>query len=130
MCKIRHKTVVYTPEEQVRQKVIHWLIAQGVPSSFMEVETGLQAWNPPSRERVDVLVRHPNKDLSAGEFWLMVECKAPGESLELAQWQLQRYQQSVRFSWAIVTDGSQLLIFDVEAHWSIIHELPKWSINL
>src|ERR1700752_4612084 len=67
---IRKSHVILTPEEWVRQHVIHFLIFEkGYPQGLMEVEKNIKLFN--TEKRVDILVR--TKDLKP---LLLVECKA------------------------------------------------------
>src|SRR5690606_4565246 len=68
---IRKKFVVLTPEEWVRQHVVHYLINEkGYPMSLINVEK-LLLLNGMAR-RYDVVVFNPD-----GSIQLLVECKAP-----------------------------------------------------
>lgn len=125
-CQIRKTQLQVTPEELVRQKVIAYLLQNGVPAGMFEVELGLKLWNKQSQERADILIRHPEVDLNQGEFWAIVECKAPGEDLDLALDQIKRYSQSIRFLWAIVSDGQSFLVYSAQDNWSLQTRLPKW----
>lgn len=126
ICQIRKTQLQVSPEELVRQKVIAYLLQSGIPVGMFEVELGLRIWNKQSQERADILIRHPDVDLTQGEFWAIVECKAPGENLGLALDQIKRYSQSIRFQWAIVSDGQSFLVYSPQDHWSLQTQLPKW----
>ena len=74
---IRKKYVALTPEEWVRQHIIHFLINhRSYPASLIAVEKEIDLYG--LRRRFD-LVCYDRK----GEPYLIVECKAP--SVELSQ---------------------------------------------
>ncbi len=68
---IRKKYVVLTPEEWVRQHVVHYLAeVKKVPVALIAVEREIALYG--LRRRFDVVVFSRQ-----GEPWLLVECKAP-----------------------------------------------------
>ncbi len=68
---VRKKYVVLTPEEWVRQHIIHFLITEkNVPINLIGVEKGITVLG--RKRRVDVVVFGRN-----GLPVLLVECKAP-----------------------------------------------------
>lgn len=68
---VRRKYVALTPEEWVRQHVIHFLITEkNVPANLIGVEKGLTILG--RTRRVDIVVFDRN-----GQPALLIECKAP-----------------------------------------------------
>lgn len=68
---VRKKYVTLTPEEWVRQHIIHFLINEKkVPASMVGVEKGLNVLG--RKRRVDVVVYN-----STGKAVVLIECKAP-----------------------------------------------------
>lgn len=67
---VRRKYVLLTPEEWVRQHVLHWLLAKGYPKGLIRVEGMHQQYQ--LRKRTDVLIF----DRQAAPL-LLVECKSP-----------------------------------------------------
>ena len=92
--QLRKKWLVLSPEEWVRQHVIHWLIVQsGFPASLLNSERGLSGRS----NRTDVTGYDRN-----GNPLLLVECKAPEVELsEAVLFQAIRYNQVLmaRFIW-------------------------------
>ncbi len=129
ICIKRKKHIVVTPEELVRQKCIHWLMSKGIPLEYIEVEKSLSNWNPLSDERTDILIRHPQLDLSNGEFFALIECKSEGarSQLDMAFDQLHRYRQSISFEYGLVVGGDAMIIYDVTQDWAILSQLPNWD---
>lgn len=72
---VRKKYVVLTPEEWVRQHIIHFLLTEkNVPPTLMGVEKGLKILG--RNRRVDIVVYN-----NLGKPALLVECKAPTVTL-------------------------------------------------
>ena len=68
---LRKKFVVLTPEEWVRQHLVHYLIdVKGCPPALIAVEREIELYGLPRRFDVVVFDR-------SGTPWLLVECKAP-----------------------------------------------------
>src|SRR6478752_9392648 len=68
---IRKKYIVLTPEEWVRQHVVHHLIQDyKYPKSLFRIEGSL-TFNK-LQKRSDILIRDRE-----GKPWMLVECKAP-----------------------------------------------------
>jgi hypothetical protein len=75
-CQIRKKNLVLTPEEWVRQHVIHYLLKViEVPNGLIASELGLKI-NKMTR-RSDVVVYGKDKQIR-----ILVECKAPEVSID------------------------------------------------
>ncbi len=97
---VRRKWYVLTPEEWVRQHLIHYLnIDQGCPLTLMAVEKSLE-YNGMMR-RSDLVV-YSNK----GEALLLAECKAPGIAISRDVFdQAARYNMTLRVPYMLVTNG-------------------------
>ena len=75
----RQKEVAATPEEEVRQQVVSWLIKEKkVPAHLIETEFALKALDPKNADRLDILVHHFRAGNPLNRPWLLVECKRPG----------------------------------------------------
>lgn len=113
-----------TPEEWVRQHVIHWLCAHhGVPVGLIGVEKPLQV-NGLSR-RTDITAAAAD-----GTFRLLVECKAPDVPLNQAVAdQALRYNMSARIPFVWITNGLDHFLFALDAdtgQYRRLDELPSW----
>jgi hypothetical protein len=97
---IRRKRILLTPEERVRQQLIHFLIEErGCPAGLISVEKGLSV-NGLSK-RCDILVHGPS-----GDPVMLIECKA--SSVRLAQQtfdQVARYNIALRVPWLVISNG-------------------------
>ena len=104
-------------------------MSKGIPLEYIEVEKSLSNWNPLSDERTDILIRHPQLDLSKGEFFALIECKSEGarSQLDMAFDQLHRYRQSISFEYGLVVGGDAMIIYDVTQDWAILSQLPNWD---
>lgn len=106
---IRKKRVVLTPEEWVRQHIIHFFINQlNYPKSLIKIESGL-TYNR-LQKRSDVVVH--NRE---GKPWLLMECKAP--DLQLNQntiMQAAVYNQNIRAKYIAVSNGMKHVCYEVK----------------
>lgn len=98
--EIRKKFIVLTPEEWVRQHVIHFLVYQkNYPKSLISVEkmiliNGL-------KKRYDVVVYNTN-----GQVLILVECKAPHmKTVQDTFDQIARYNMVLDAPFLMVTNG-------------------------
>ncbi|MBL7835033.1 MAG: type I restriction enzyme HsdR N-terminal domain-containing protein [Cyclobacteriaceae bacterium] len=105
---IRKKRVVLTPEEWVRQHIIHFFINQlKYPKSLIKIESGL-TYNR-LQKRSDVIVCDRE-----GKPWLLMECKSP--ELPLNQnviMQAAVYNQNIRAKYISVSNGMKHVCYEV-----------------
>ncbi|HOY95831.1 MAG TPA: type I restriction enzyme HsdR N-terminal domain-containing protein [Catalimonadaceae bacterium] len=96
---LRRKKIKLTPEEWVRQHVLFWLLKQtGYPASLLSVERKVHA---SSGNRADVIGYGKQ-----GTPLLLVECKAPGESISsITGMQAMKYNQHLNASFIWLTNG-------------------------
>ena len=97
---LRRKYVRLTPEEWVRQHMIHLLLSHyQYPRALMQCEGGLVLNQ--TQKRTDLVVFD-----RAGQPFLVVECKAPHITLNQAVFdQIARYNHVHRAPHLIVTNG-------------------------
>ncbi len=97
---LRRKHVVLTPEEWVRQHVVHYLTNHlGYPRGLLALERGLR-YNQ-RRKRTDLLALDP-----AGQPLLLVECKAPSVAIDAAvARQATTYNQTIGAPLLLLTNG-------------------------
>jgi hypothetical protein len=98
---IRKKYVALTPEEQVRQKFIGFLLHErNFPAGLMMVEHALKVNG--MRRRCDIVACS-----RSGAPLLLVECKAPGVSLSNDTFaQAARYNITLRVPYLAITNGA------------------------
>ncbi|WP_232834782.1 type I restriction enzyme HsdR N-terminal domain-containing protein [Pleomorphovibrio marinus] len=121
---IRKKNLILTPEEWVRQHIIHYLRKQKeYPKGLFVIERGLQ-YNKLNK-RLDILV----KDRS-GDPFLLVECKAPSVKLSHATLeQVCMYNQEVGARYLAISNGMKhisLGFSDSENTYAPLKDFPDF----
>lgn len=122
---VRKKNVFLSPEEWVRQHLVHYLIHQRkYPKSLIRVEDGLKMNK--MQKRSDVLVYDRN-----GEVFLVVECKSFKVRLnQRTSEQLSSYNQHYRSKYLAVTNGKEVYIFEMDYNhgaWTAINNFPEYK---
>ncbi len=111
---LRKKKLVMTPEEWVRQHVVHYFISLSYPKGLISMESGLK-YNR-LMKRTDIVVR----DRDGGVF-MLVECKAAyvkvnKKTIEQAS----IYNQELKAKYLAVTNGNVwycfLMDYDKQAY--------------
>ncbi len=106
---IRKKYVVLTPEEWVRQHVIHFLLGHGFSKNLLKIETGLSVGE--LSKRADIICYN-----TEGTPLLLVECKNPYEKLnDDVAIQISTYNKSIRAKFIMLTNGINHLYF--QTNW-------------
>ena len=97
---VRKKYLLLTPEEWVRQHVVHYLIFhKRYPLGLMQIEK-LIKYNS-LKTRADILVLDTNSNPL-----ILVECKAPSVSIDKdAFFQIAKYNSSLKAKYLFVTNG-------------------------
>lgn len=101
--KIRKKYLVLTPEEWVRQHLIHYLIDEKqVPPGLISVERSLVVNG--QQRRTDVVIYD-----AEGKVLMVCECKAPDIKLNQKSInQVSHYNFSLKAQWLLITNGHQI----------------------
>lgn len=103
---IRRKAVALTPEEWVRQHLVHYLLGLGIPKGLISLERGLK-YNT-MQKRSDLLIFD-----RLGNPWLLMECKAPHIMLDEDTFrQAHTYNLSIGAAFLGLTNGIQQLYWD------------------
>ena len=121
---IRKKFVVLTPEEWVRQHVVHFLVSEKkYPPSHINVEKQLIVHGRKKRYDVIVFTRD-------GDVHLIVECKAPGITIDQAVFdQIARYNLALDASQLMVTNGIDHYYCQMDREherYTFLRELPSY----
>ncbi|MBB1150125.1 MULTISPECIES: type I restriction enzyme HsdR N-terminal domain-containing protein [unclassified Myroides] len=122
---IRKKFILLTPEEWVRQHVVHDLmVVKGYPISLISVEKIVKING--MNKRYDVVVFRPN-----GEIEVLVECKAPSVAITQQTFdQIARYNFQLRATHLYVTNGLQhyfcQMDYEKESYF-FLRALPNYS---
>lgn len=121
-CIIRKKKLVLTPEEWVRQHLIHYLVYHknfpiGLIASEVEITANQQ------KRRCDVVVY--NQDLS---LRLLIECKAPEIPLsaKVVQ-QIIHYNNQLQVPVIAITNGIQHEIIEINYEKNEFRKLDDFS---
>ena len=122
-CIIRKKSLVLTPEEWVRQHLIHFLIQEKqIPIGLIAAEMAIEI-NQLSR-RCDVVVFGID-----GKPRLIVECKAPEINLtEKTFNQIAQYNAALNVDLLMVTNGLQHIVCQIDrenTQLNYLEELPE-----
>jgi hypothetical protein len=125
---VRKKWLLLTPEEWVRQHLIHYLNKyKAYPLSLMHIEKQIQLNS--TKKRFDFLAY--NNQLNP---ILLVECKAPDVKLDqLVLDQVLRYNLEVKAEYIMITNGIRHYCFQYQAAnktFQIINEIPSYQIEL
>ncbi|MCR9173552.1 MAG: type I restriction enzyme HsdR N-terminal domain-containing protein [bacterium] len=100
-CLIRRKELILTPEEWVRQHVLHFLIEKGVPKGLIASEVSLK-YNERSK-RADVVIFGRDQQPR-----FIVECKAKDVLLTEAVFrQIAAYNHTLQVEYLMMTNGIQ-----------------------
>ena len=123
--EIRKKFILLTPEEWVRQHVIHFLLLdKNYPKSYINVEKLIKI-NDLSK-RYDVVVFQPN-----GEIFLLIECKAPEVAISQQTFdQIARYNLVLKAKYLMVTNGLNHYFCQMDFEnekYVFLKELPEYS---
>jgi hypothetical protein len=117
---IRRKYVILSPEEEVRQRFIQYLILQkGFPKNLMSVEKGLKINN--LSKRTDIV--QYNKQ---GKPIVIVECKAPHIQIDENTFaQAAMYNMKMQVDYLIITNGITHFCCKVNYHQERLDYLPS-----
>ncbi|MDH3649370.1 MAG: type I restriction enzyme HsdR N-terminal domain-containing protein [Saprospiraceae bacterium] len=122
---VRKKWIRTTPEEIVRQLLIHHLISQEqYPKGLIKVEKKLRV-NTLSK-RCDILVLN-----KAGNPFLLVECKAPNISISQSVFeQVAIYNLALEVPYLLVTNGRQTFCCSMDYEkrdYRYLNQVPKFG---
>lgn len=125
VCLLRKKTIKLTPEEWVRQHIIHYLLAvKKYPEGLLKIEHGIQV-NSLAR-RCDLLVCN-----RMGMPKLIVECKAPSVIIsQLTFDQAAHYNHELQANFLFLTNGLTHFIFQIDVEnksLTRLQDLPEFG---
>lgn len=124
--EIRKKFIILTPEEWVRQHVVHYLLHEKkYPKSYINVEKIIKING--LTKRYDVVVFQPD-----GSIFLLVECKAPAIGISQNTFdQIARYNMSLNASYLMVSNGLNHYFCQMDYEqemYQFLHELPQFTL--
>ena len=122
--EIRKKFIILTPEEWVRQHVVHFLLEEKkYPKSLINVEKVLIVNG--LRKRYDVVVFNPD-----GSIFVLVECKATEIKTAQATFdQIARYNLALKAQFLMVTNGHNHYFCQMDFEnekYAFLKELPDY----
>jgi hypothetical protein len=122
---IRRKFIVLTPEEWVRQHLVHFMIDHlKYPKSLINVEDGLRVNK--MQKRSDIVI-HDRK----GNIFMIVECKSFKIKLKQeAMNQLSNYNQRYKATYLALTNGKELFLCQMDYERKsaqFISEFPEFK---
>ena len=121
---VRKKWLVLTPEEHVRQMLLHLLIQKmNYPQSLIAIEKKIVVGK--TFKRFDVVVYDRNH-----QPWMLMECKEPEVSItQTTFFQLLNYQQTINAHYWVLSNGHQTYCGDAsdknEVRW--LSSLPAFE---
>ncbi len=120
--EVRKKPVALTPEEWVRQHILHYLIYdKQYPKSLIAVERSLDLNG--LQKRFDVVVFATD-----GLPKMLIECKAPEETLnEKVFEQIARYNMKLRVKYLWVTNGASNFCCKLDGGLVLLDKIPAYA---
>jgi hypothetical protein len=123
--EIRKKFIILTPEEWVRQHVVHYLLQdKKYPKSYINVEKIIKINN--LNKRYDIVVYQPN-----GEVFLLIECKAPEITINQQTFdQIARYNLVLNAKYLMVSNGLNHYFCQMDFEnqkYIFLEELPEFE---
>ena len=122
---IRKRNVVITPEEWVRQHLIHFLLEHlAYPQKLIKVESG-HIQNSMLR-RTDIIAYD-----NAGNPGLIIECKSPEEPINQETFdQVFRYNEVVKARFVVVSNGvtHYCCMYDLQTNqYTTVDTIPDYN---
>jgi len=116
-----------TPEEPVREALVRHLVEDlGVPRACLRTEMALTPWDRKIRDRIDIAVFSASGGTALPV--LLAECKAPEIRLDAqVAAQVRRYLRVLPARWAVISNGRQILSWEVGAEGWTARPLPNWD---
>ena len=117
---VRRKYVALTPEEWVRQHILHYLMDKGYPASLIAIERGIEV-NGLLRRFDIVVYDRDTKPL------ILVECKAQEEALDHhVVMQAIAYNLTVKAKYLWLTNGTHTYFIRL-SDGAVLDEVPAFD---
>ena len=122
---IRKKFIILTPEEWVRQHIVHFLLEQKkYPKSHINVEKIIKING--LTKRYDIVVFRPD-----GKILILVECKAPEVPISQSTFdQIARYNLTMNAEYMMVTNGLNHYFCQMDhgaEKYNFLRDLPEYT---
>jgi len=120
---IRKKWLHFSPEEWVRQHMIHYLLSKKYPATLIAIEKEIKLGE--LTKRCDIVVYSRNNTP-----FMIIECKEMKVALsQKTLEQVLRYHSVIQAKYLIITNGVYCFGFQKEnGQFSEIDEFPEYSI--
>jgi hypothetical protein len=123
--EVRKKWLILTPEEWVRQHLVHYLIQfKHFPRGLIQIEKQIDLNG--TKKRFDVLVYN-----TLLQTLLLVECKAPHVVLsQIVLDQVLRYNLQVKAQYILITNGLKHGVYQflpATQSYEVLQELPDYK---
>ncbi|WP_079506919.1 type I restriction enzyme HsdR N-terminal domain-containing protein [Mesobacillus jeotgali] len=107
----RNKLLYLTPEEEVRQSVLNFIIeTMKVPKKMIETEVPMSYFIKGTKGRADIIVYYEDEENILVPL-LVIECKAKGVPLiDKVFTQVYYYADTIQAKYIMVTNGEELVI--------------------
>jgi len=120
---IRRKYLVLTPEEEVRQQVIHYMLEKLLyPKASISIEPVPRVQG--TQRRYDIVVYSDSKP------WMIVECKAPSVKISQETFdQAANYNRNLRVPYLYMTNAKQHYIVELDLKcktYEFLKEMPAY----
>jgi hypothetical protein len=120
--ELRKKYLLLTPEEWVRQHMLHYLIlVKGYSRALISMERGLQLHD--RKKRSDILIFDRN-----GKPFLLVECKASSVKINQKVFdQAAQYNSVYRARYIVLSNGMQHYCCEMDyecGNYTFLEEIP------
>lgn len=124
----RKKKLKLTPEEWVRQHVLHYLVNhRNIPKALIAVEYGIEV-NQLSRRCDGVVFNRKGKPV------MIMECKAPEVKInESVLYQIAQYNFTLKVQWLLLTNGIDTVVAHINSEQKSIdyvEEIPNCDVLL
>jgi hypothetical protein len=121
--EIRKKYLLLTPEEEVRQQVIQFLIHRlDYPRAAISVEKSIRSGG--RMRRYDIVVYAGTRP------WLIVECKARSVALKQDTFdQIGQYNYALRVPYLYITNGDQHFVLQIDfetGNYEFLEKMPAY----
>jgi hypothetical protein len=124
-CLLRKKKIVLTPEEWVRQHIIHFLSCElNYPKGLMYIEKSMQINK--LFKRADLVIHD-----TSGNPKLLIECKAPSVKIsEETFFQISQYNSQLQSKFVLASNGLTHLLCEIGSEGKITmkNEWPTWEM--
>lgn len=121
---IRKKNILLTPEEWVRQHILHYLLGElGYPKGLVKVESGV-SYNA-QMKRSDVVIYN-----NLGSPHILVECKAPSVKIDQSTLeQVAMYNRTLEASIIVLTNGLKHYTFMLNDKGELVNleKIPSYN---